>query len=469
MGEVTQAVVLAAGRGSRLENETPKPLFPVLGLPLLARTLFTLQEGGIEEAVVVLGYEAERIRSEMEKIRRLRIKIRWVENSRWEEPNGVSVLAAEPFVEGPFALTMSDHVFQREAVELLAARSGEDIALALVVDRDIDGVNDLDDATKVRLDGERIVEIGKDLERFDAVDTGVFLAEPALFDALREAGPAPSLSEGVQVLARRGAAVAVDGTGLRWQDVDTGDDVRAAERALMARWPKPSDGPVARRLNRKVSTAITRMLVHTSITPNQISVSTLVVSLFAAWAAAMGGYGSWLLAGFLFQFASILDGVDGELALLTFQSSRRGEWIDTLCDSASYIAVLVGLIIGVERAGMSPVYFWGGIVGAVGALLSVLNINAYLLRERNSGSAHAVEYGYQNGDGFFHRVMQVLHYLGRRDLFSFLGFLLAVMGQLPLALPLFGVGATLFLLPATTQANLSSYLRRRRQRSIQRA
>jgi len=461
---VTRALVLAAGLGSRLRHETPKPLFPVMGVPLLARTLFTLEQAGIADAYVVLGYEGERIRREIEKIDRFGIRIHWLLNDRWREPNGVSVLAAEGTLTEPFILTMSDHLFEVEAVERLRAASGRLSGILLVADPRIDAVNDPDDATKVRLEDGRIADIGKSLSDFDAIDTGVFLASPVLFAALRsvEGASGPSLSDGVRKLAHEGRAHVVDGSGIEWQDVDTQDDVRAAERMLLARWPKPSDGPVARRFNRRISTAITRRLAGTGITPNQVSVATMVVSLLSAACAAVGGYGFWLASGILFQLASILDGADGELAILTFQSSRRGEWIDTLCDNISYVAFLVGLTAGAHRAMLPPLYFWGGLAGITAAALSLMNINMYLVRERKSGSALSVRYAYRQGTGAVSRIMRAVHYLGRRDLFSFLVLLLAVVGRLPLALPLFGLGATLLLLPATTHANLSDFFRARR-------
>ena len=65
--------------------------------------------------------------------------------------------------------------------------------------------------------------IGKELDRFDAVDTGVFFATPKLAEAIRAAadeGKAGSLSDGVQRLADAGEARIADATGLFWLDVD---------------------------------------------------------------------------------------------------------------------------------------------------------------------------------------------------------------------------------------------------------
>lgn len=463
----TRALVLAAGQGSRLANATPKPLLPLLGVPLLARTLFTLRKAGITEAFVVTGHQGERVRREIQGIRRLHdgLTVHWVENPRWEEPNGVSVLAAaNRLADGPFLLTMADHVLDAGALERLRGEAARGRDLVLLVDRGPAPGIDLDDATKVRLDGERIGEIGKELGSWDAVDTGAFLAGPALLEALRalDTGRGPSLSDGVRRLAKEGRAWVLDATGMRWQDVDTPEDVAWAERKLMAAWPKPTDGPVSRFINRPISLRISRLLAPTGVTPNQISVLTLVMGLAAGWFAALGGYAGWLAAAATFQAASILDGTDGELATLTFRHTPFGAWVDTICDNVSYLAFLIGMTVGVHRAGLPDAFLWWGLVGLVSGALSMGNINMVLRREGRSGSALSVRYAHQEGDGLTDRVLQVLHYLGKRDLIAFLVLLFALAGLLPWGLPIFGVGATLLLLPVTSRANLSHWLRTRR-------
>jgi len=475
---VRRALVLAAGRGRRLDGEEPKPLHEILGLPLLLRTLLTLQRGGVTDVHVVLGHEAERIRRGIEAEDRLELRVHWIHNDRWRGSNGLSVLAAEDRISEPFFLTMSDHVFPVGFLDRLRAhgrapgrdegsglRAVPEDGLRLVIDRDVDAVGDLEDATKVRLEGDRIVDIGKEMDSYEAVDTGVFLATPALFGALRSASDEEgdvSLSEGVSRLAAAGRAAAVDGTGLPWQDVDTLEDAGRAERKLLDSMRKETDGPVARRINRPLSLSLSRHLVRTPVTPNQVSVGAMLVSLLAAGLAAKGGYLPWLAAGVLFQLASVLDGTDGEVAKLTFRDSQRGQWIDTICDNLSYVAFVVGVVAGVARSGLPDLYLRAGGVGIVATLLSLGNIHLYLLREGESGSALDVRYGYEEGDDLPSRLMRIFHYLGKRDVFSFLVLLLAVVGQLPAGLLIFGAGTTLLLLPATLRANLGSWLAERR-------
>lgn len=466
-GTVTRALVLAAGQGSRLGPATPKPLLPVLGVPLLARTLFTLRKAGITEAFVVTGHQGERVRREIDGIRRLHegFTVHWVDNPRWEEPNGVSVLAAADRLDGPFLLTMADHVLDPSALRRLGDEAAKGRDLVLLVDRSPDEGIDPDDATKVAVDGERIAAIGKELATYDAIDTGAFLAGPALLDALREldtGGRGPSLSDGVRRLASEGKAWVLDGTGMRWQDVDTPADVASARRKLMAAWPKPTDGPVSRWINRPISLRITRLLAPTGVTPNQISLVTLLMGFAAAWFAALGGYAWWLAAALTFQLASILDGTDGELAVLTYRQTEWGAWVDTICDNVSYLAFIVGMTVGVHRAGLPDWYVGWGLVGLAAAALSMGNINMVLRREGRSGSALSVEYAHQQGTRLVDRVLQVLHFLGKRDLIAFLGVVFAVAGVLPWGIPIFGVGASLLLFPVTLQANVAHWVRTRR-------
>jgi choline kinase len=134
-------------------------------------------------------------------------------------------LAGSAAIEGDYLLLMSDHLLDPAIVRRLLGEAPADAAVTLAVDPDPAGpFIDLDDATKVELgDGGRIRRIGKTLDRFDAIDTGAFLATPALAEAIREAiaaGGGGSLSEGMQRLADQGRAATVDIGSARWIDTD---------------------------------------------------------------------------------------------------------------------------------------------------------------------------------------------------------------------------------------------------------
>ena len=96
------------------------------------------------------------------------------------------------------------------------------------------------EATKVRLQGDRITAIGKTLTTYDALDTGLFVCDPVVFDALRKARHAgdTTLSGGIRLLAARRLMRAVDVGGATWCDIDTVADLESAEDLLGSR-PEP--------------------------------------------------------------------------------------------------------------------------------------------------------------------------------------------------------------------------------------
>jgi choline kinase len=226
-------LIIAAGHGSRLREISPsKPLTPVAGVPLIERVIRSAAAGGATRFVVATGHEAARVEAFLAG---LPFDIEPARVADWDLPNGHSVLAGAARIAGDYLLTMSDHLFDSAIVARLIAAPPAPLTLA--VDRDLDGpLLDMDDATKVRVgEGGAIAAIGKALEDFDAIDTGVFHATPALAEAISAAvaeGKAGSLSDGVQRLAARGDAMTLDVTGLAWLDVDDPVALARAETML---------------------------------------------------------------------------------------------------------------------------------------------------------------------------------------------------------------------------------------------
>lgn len=367
---------------------------PLLGLSLAERSLTTFSEDlAIRRFLVVLGHDAKRVREHFEQIARRRdLEVAYVEAAEWRAGNGTSTLASRGAISDDiFYLAMVDHVFDHEIGRRLCRAPPPAGSIALAVDRDIGGVHDLDDATRVRLDGSRITAIGKQLENWDAVDTGVFLCTSGLFEGLERARDqgAHGLSAGITELSRAGRADAVDVTGCSWLDVDTPEALGLAEtRMLRAAATKPGDGPVAGTLNRPASRFLTRYLVRTSLTPNQISFLSMVLSCLAALAFAMGGYAALALGGIVAQIASIVDGCDGEVARLKRMNSEFGGWFDTVLDRYGDAFLLFGLTWHVYLRDASHAALAFGFAAIIGSFMNSYTAQRHdaLMMARNGGS-----------------------------------------------------------------------------------
>lgn len=167
MSSIRKAVIVAAGKGRRLQpytDQVPKCLVPVAGRPIMLRQLDAFRAHGVSETVVVRGYRAdvlERRKAELGS------GVRFVENPDYEHNNILqSLFKAEAELDGPFLFTYADIVFTREVVRDLLATPGD---VCLVIDRDFakvyDGrtdhplpeaeVSSLDERGRVRAVGKR--------------------------------------------------------------------------------------------------------------------------------------------------------------------------------------------------------------------------------------------------------------------------------------------------------------------------
>lgn len=232
--------MLAAGNGDRFQTSTrgPKLLHPFLGQPLLLRTLAAARDAGIAHATVVLGHEAAAVRALVEGNAPAGLAVSFVVNPDWHLENGLSVLAARDEVGARpgthFAILMGDHVFEPALLRQLLALPLSATESVLAVDTRTADPHVTAEATKVRRDGSRIVAIGKDLDEFDALDTGMFVCARNLFDALDRARAAgdTTLSGGIRELAGAGHMRAFEIGDADWKDIDTLDDLVEAEAAL---------------------------------------------------------------------------------------------------------------------------------------------------------------------------------------------------------------------------------------------
>jgi 1L-myo-inositol 1-phosphate cytidylyltransferase len=234
---VDQCLILAAGNGSRiasLSGGVPKPLVPLYGAPLLEHVILSSQQAGISRFVIVVGYRADLIRRWFAARSPEGISVTWIENLEYHKANGVSALAAKEELHDPFLLLMSDHLFEPKTAKALLHEPLSDDEVILAVDYKIDRVFDLDDATKVQCNGNHIVGIGKDLACYNALDTGMFLCSPSIFQRLESAKKNGncSLSDGMRQLGREQKLRAFDIGGAHWQDVDTPEALAYAENVF---------------------------------------------------------------------------------------------------------------------------------------------------------------------------------------------------------------------------------------------
>lgn len=309
-----KAVILAAGLGTRLGG-VPKPLLKVAGCEIILRTMKLLSPY-VSEFVIVASRYATRI-DEFLKDRGFSYTI--VKHDRPEKGNGYSLLMAEDFVSERFILVMGDHVYSEEFVK--EAVKGEGV----IADREPKFV-DVSEATKIKVENDRVVDIGKNLDTFDCVDTGFFVLDKSIFDVAKKMVEREEIPLSDVVRDAKIPVTYVDGK--LWMDVDTKEDIKRANWALVKTAVKSSgDGFISRHLNRRISTSISAILVN-RVNPAQMTVVSFLTGIFSSLMIFL----SPPVAGIIYQLSSILDGCDGEIARASLLTSRKGGYVDSILD-----------------------------------------------------------------------------------------------------------------------------------------
>lgn len=346
-----KALIIAAGKGSRLKSLTkdePKPLIQLLGLSLIERVILTAKQADVDKFVIVTGFRGDKIKEKLGDGNRYGVEITYIENEEWQKGNGVSVLKAKELFNENFILSMSDHIFDTKILDGICEIKLETDECVLGVDKRLPNYIDLDEATKVKVEDDKIVNIGKRIKEYNAIDCGIFLCTQSIFKAVEESIKEgdETLSGGVRILAKAGKIKAFDIKDNFWIDIDTKSDYNKAEKILCKGLIKPTDGPVSKFLNRPISIRISKLLVRTKIKPDIISFLSFITCLLSALFFSLGDYFYIVIAGLLAQFSSIVDGCDGEVARLKFQQSDYGAWFDAVLDRYADALIILGMAYG---------------------------------------------------------------------------------------------------------------------------
>jgi phosphatidylglycerophosphate synthase len=274
---------------------------------------------------------------------------------------------AAPYVadEDLFAVVTVDHVFGAGSLEALFSADG---AAVLVDERPAPEA--WSEGTRVLVEGGRAIAFGKELEA-PTIDCGAFLLPPEIFRHQRLTAGRGDASVAAAVTSfaasNRLRAVPLPARSW-WHDVDTREDVQVARRMLRRSLAKPTDGPVSRLLNRPVSTRLSVALAALRPSPDLVSALALLIGIVAA-AALAGGRG--IVGGLLVHVASVVDGMDGELARVQLRERPLGAFLDGIADRIADAAILAGVGVWALHTSDGPLVVVLTIAATTGSLLSM--------------------------------------------------------------------------------------------------
>lgn len=214
-----------------------------------------------------------------------------------------------------------------------------------------------------------------------------------------------------------------------WQELSDSDGIRRAEARIVRSLRKDSDGYLAR-LDRSLSIALSRRLVRTPVTPNQVTTLSLALGLLGAALLTSADYWIGLLGAVLLWSSCVLDGCDGEVARLKLLASTAGARFDQMADNVVHLATFVGIVIHVHRVHPEFDMRTPGLFLVAGVVLSMALVWWLILRRPDEGRS---------------RLDRILERIASRD-YVYLILILVALQRLEWFVWAAAIGANLFWL-----------------------
>ena len=245
-----KALILSAGQGSRLlplTEDCPKCLLPLGRASLLDWQIEQLCASAVRDIAVVVGFRASAVEACLDRLRRPGLELRAIFNPFFNvADNLASCWMARAEMDRDFVLINGDTMFEPAVLQSLLARQAAPVTMAI----DRKATYDSDDML-VRLDGDRLVAVGKQLaaDAIDGESIGMVLFRgdgPALFaDTLEQIMRTPNgigwfFLRAIGVLADRGLVATHSIEGLAWGEVDYPHDLERVQRLFA---PHPTAQP----------------------------------------------------------------------------------------------------------------------------------------------------------------------------------------------------------------------------------
>jgi UDP-N-acetylglucosamine diphosphorylase / glucose-1-phosphate thymidylyltransferase / UDP-N-acetylgalactosamine diphosphorylase / glucosamine-1-phosphate N-acetyltransferase / galactosamine-1-phosphate N-acetyltransferase len=226
MTKIDKAVLLAAGRGTRMREMTadlPKPMLVVRGKPVLQYVVEGLRDAAIEKFLIIVGYRAETVQNFFGDGSRYKLDIQYATQTVQDGTGRVIELAkhfvaSEPFILGYGDILVAPENYKRiidlpdDAEALISVTAGEDVSKGGAV-----FVNE-------RME---LVDLREKLKPGEAAspwyNAGLYAFRPSIFDFTAKLRPSPrgeyELTDAIRDLAQSGKTVkAVELSG-EWADV----------------------------------------------------------------------------------------------------------------------------------------------------------------------------------------------------------------------------------------------------------
>ncbi|MCP4131525.1 MAG: CDP-alcohol phosphatidyltransferase family protein [bacterium] len=237
--------------------------------------------------------------------------------------------------------------------------------------------------------------------------------------------------------------------------LNTDADIKRASGLVSGYIIANTGGFLAQKINKRISIPISSVLAKTRVHPNYLTVFNMLIGIMSSVFVCMAArahlsaessflmeYSFMALGGLFFQLASILDGVDGEVAKFTFKVSRIGGILDTVSDNLTLIMFLVSASY-IHHVYMGD-YLDGCfslisiLVMTIGVIILFILMISYISKHSDTGSFVAYDKDFMQKlpeSDFLVSFIHKMKYGIKKEFFSIAFFLFGLAGMMYIVIP----------------------------------
>jgi len=357
------ALILAAGDGTRLKpltNDKPKVMIRIYGVPILERSLHVLKNVGVKRVVIVIGYKGEVVENYFGN-KWGGMEIIYKRTDWYEDGILKSAIKGKGVILNRFIFLCGDTIPEEKSLKSALEKKG-DIVIS------VRNLNDDSVVAEVLKSGiVKNVGMRKDMESFNVTVAGISVTEPVFFDATEDCMKDNRFDrpDAIAWMIEKGYSVnsfSISNDTLL--EIDTFDDLQTAKKVIFEKTVKErikKPGIFKKLFNFPLSIPLTKLLVKTSLTPNEITFASL---LFFMIAGVLFSLRYFIPGGILCYLGAMLDAVDGKISRLKFKSSLFGKFLDSISDRLCELSIVIGLTLGIYFSTNNYIFFLVGLLSA---------------------------------------------------------------------------------------------------------
>ena len=228
---IDKALILAAGKGTRmwpLTDNTPKPLLPLGGIPIIKRQIEELKKVGVENVYVLIGYQMKEISDFLGSGKEHGVKIEYIVQAE-QKGTGHAILQAEGKINGKFYCINGDTTIDRKNLEQMRGNTNNACML----------VTKVNDASRFGVvnskNGKLISIIEKGMSGEAMINAGQYVFSDKIFGSIKKVGKSErgeyEITDALQAISENVGVIEYEGF---WKDIGSPWDLITANESIIS-------------------------------------------------------------------------------------------------------------------------------------------------------------------------------------------------------------------------------------------